>query len=347
MDLTAHMQALKLPEAKPDGSQYTRLEREQQVRELKSTLKWAELAFSAGVEKRLAYGTPPIYVLHSVLDEMVKKKKCSGEKIGFKLDQVLAQHAQTIQEFTAKLGLLVQSGQAMPPQEGEGLTMSNGYPPPPTPPIPSNGQQQAAGYPPPPPPPPNTQQFAPPAPPAPPPPPPGYAPPQAPPQYAAPPSPPAPPAPPMPPAPPVPQQAAQVPVPPGPPVPPPPPQQAAPQHGGRRSKKQTVPDAPPAPAYVPPMPGVPQAVMPMPAADPGALQQVLDNQNKIMAMLQDMRGQLNGVSYWQKCADPILALVGRIAWHEPKPQGYVNPSSMDEYTAEGTRKALGFPLPPQ
>lgn len=85
----------------------------------------------------------------------------------------------------------------------------------------------------------------------------------------------------------------------------------------------------------------------VPMVDNNLLAQVLDTQNKILAMLQDMRGQLNDIGYWQKCADPILSILGRIAWFEPKPQGYPQLASMDDYTVEAARKALGFPLPPR
>lgn len=249
----------QLPVSHPDGALFSRLEREQQLRQL-SSYDWARLAVQLGIDKKLAFGTGGIYVLHAVLDEQIKKKQITGDKLGIKLEPIREGSEQAIKEFHMKLDLAVQQGQATPLNQ-QGATMTQGFAPPPPPPPPPAppGPAAPAGFPPPAP-----AAFAPPPPP--PPLPPGYPQQQ---QQQAPMPPPPPPQQQVAPPPPAPQQYAA--------APPPPPQVAPPPPatGGKRNSRKSAEAPPPPPpvptAFAPPPPQ--QQFAPPPMAPPVAPQQ--------------------------------------------------------------------------
>lgn len=295
--------APKIEFQKQDGSLFSRVEMEQQLRKEFKKVYWLRqmAARDYGLPTVTAYDMVEAQVRHYILDAMIDKRQIYGDKIGVNVQTYRDENEK--RQFTQRLMAFIQAGHAVQPKDGEGVDMNNmqppgGFPPPP------NGQPQNFMPPPPPPmgggyPPPGAQQAMPPQPPAgppggyPPPPPafqqqppqfqpPGAPPPPAPQQFAPPqppqqfqqPMPPQgpPPGPPMggpgfgpPPGPPMGgQQMAPPPM--GAPPGPPPPQAAAPQGGGRGRKKQEA--APPAPppqaAPVPPLGVPPQGFAPLP-----------------------------------------------------------------------------------
>lgn len=258
--------------AKPDGSLFNRVEMEQQTRAIWTKVHWLRIKANKlyDLAKQVAWGMPEITLRHWILDEMIRRGQVVGNPIGVNV-QTFDDDAEK-RNFTQQLTAMIQAGQALVPQEGEGFDMTQFQqpPPPPMPPGPGggpNGSPQQAqpqsgyaappqgGYQPPPPPPMGGMPGMMTPPPAPGGYPQGYPPPQQPmqqPQMQPPPQPPQQPqfAPPQPGYPPVPQG--------GPPMQPPPgqPPQFAPPQGMQQPQ---YPQQPPAP-----VPQTPGAVPPGP-----------------------------------------------------------------------------------
>ena len=224
---------------KPDGSLFTRLEMEEQMRKVWPKIHWIRIKANKiyGLPRQAAFDMKEAILRHWTLDEMIRRGQITGDSSG--VDAQTYNDDATTRQFIQRLQYLVQAGQAITPQEGEGVDMSQFVPPPP-PMGGSNGapQQQQMPFQPPMP----QQGYAPPQMPQQPPMPPGppqqmMAPPMAPPQQMMPQGPPQQQfAPPMPGA--GMPQMPSTPVPPMPGAPPPqmPQQQAAPQGGGRRKR---------------------------------------------------------------------------------------------------------------
>lgn len=236
---------------KPDGSLLTRLEMEQQMRNLWPKIHWIRIKANKvyGLPKQAAFDMREVTLRHWTLDEMTRRGQIVGDVAG--VDAQTYNDDAVTRQFTQRLQYLIQTGQAIMPQEGEGIDMSNFVPPPP-PMSPPNGQVQQMAFQPPVQGPPH-----------------GYAPPMpgstapvmSPPQMPT--------APPQGFSPPTQSQSYAMPMPgtgmpqmPQTPVPPmpgtPPPQQAAPsQGGGRRGRRGGGEATPQQAAPVPPMPSGP------------------------------------------------------------------------------------------
>ena len=242
---------------KPDGSLFSRLEMEEQTRQVWPKIHWVRLMANKiyGLPRQAAFDMKEAFIRHWVLDEMVRRGQITGDVSG--VDAQTYNDDATSRQFIQRLQFLIQAGQAIVPKEGEGVDMSGFTPPPPPMGMmpPPNGQPQQMPFQPPAP-----QGFAPPMP--------QGMPPQGPPQMQPPMAPPQMQPPQGPPqqqyAPPMPgagmPQMPQTPVPPMPgALPPQMPQQAAPQAGGRRKRggdQQAAPGQQQA-APVPPMPSGP------------------------------------------------------------------------------------------
>lgn len=256
--------------ARQDGSLLSRIEMEQQLRQIWTKPYWLRIKANKllGLPKQPAFAMKETVLRHWVLDEMIRRGHVTGDLV--QVNPQTHEDDNEQKQFTQRLIALIQVGQAMPPTDGEGVDMSQQPMPPP--PGQQNGQM--------------TNQFQPPAPPpmgapqgfAPLPPPPGmpqqFGPPPQQPQFA----------PPGPPS----QQTQQFGAPPqqqqfAPPQPPPGfPQQQAPQMSppgfppGMPQQQFQHPQNPPqgfppmGPQGMPPMgpPGFPQAAPPSPAAPP-------------------------------------------------------------------------------
>lgn len=262
--------------AHPDGRPRTRLEMDQWLRSEVPKVHWLRIIAARvfSLPKQVSWDMREIVLKHWLLDEMIRRQVITGDQIGVNANS--SNDEGELRQFTQRLANFIQLGQAVSPQNAEGVDMSGYQPPPPPhmggqPPAPPNGQYAGPPGPPPPPPPPQG-------------PPQGYAQPPQPQQQYAPPMPPQqqyqqPPAPPMmappgyaPPPPAGPQMQ-------GPPMGPPPgvPQGAPPQHPAatttgrsRRTKEQVAaaggPPAPPQQQQLPmsPPPGAPQGFIPAP-----------------------------------------------------------------------------------
>lgn len=253
---------------KPDGSLLTRLEMEQQMRSVWPKIHWIRIKANKiyGLPKQAAFDMREVVLRHWTLDEMTRRGQVVGDIAG--VDAQTYNDDAVTRQFIQRLQYLIQTGQAITPQEGEGIDMSNFVPPPPPMGAPNmgppNGQPQQMAFQPPVQGPP--QGYAPPMP--------GAMPPTAPPQPQMPAAPPhgfAPPAQPQGYAPPMPgagmPQMPQTPVPPMPGAPPQ--QQAAPAQGGGRRKRGGGDAAPQQAAPVPPMPSGPPGAPPQNFAPQG------------------------------------------------------------------------------
>jgi hypothetical protein len=251
----------------PDGKPRTRLEMDQWLRKEVPKIHWLRIHASRtfSLPKQISWDMREIVLRHWVLDEMLRRQLITGDQLG--VNATTSNDEGEIRQFTQRLAALIQAGQAVQPQNAEGIDM-NGYTPPPPPVMGGSPQAAPQGYGPPPGPPGppgvpmgppgyQPQQAAPPGPPQFQPPP---GPPQAAPQYAPPPSG-------------VPMGPPQMQPPPmgppqGPPAGPP-----APTHG-RRARKEAAPQAAPPAAPVPQMgpTGAPQGFAPAGYAQPQAPQ---------------------------------------------------------------------------
>lgn len=248
----------ELQTSNPDGTPKSRLQMDQWLRQDFPKIHWLRIIANKkfNLPKNFAFDMREIVLRHWLLDEMIRQGLVYGDILGINVQSL--NDETELRQFTQRLSALIQNGQAIQPQTGEGVDMT--FTPPPPPVVggaPAQPQQQAA-YPPGPPAPP---PMAPPGPPGPP----GYAAPPMPPgppqqqsfpQMQQPPQPMGPPGgyaqPPGPPAPP-PMGAPQMGPPMGPPgaPPAPPPQAAAPNGGGRGRRKAADGAQPPAPPVAP------------------------------------------------------------------------------------------------
>lgn len=247
--------AIELQTSKENGHPKNRYEMETWLRDNIQTAQEKRLkAIEMGLPAKVAYDMKLISVIHWILDRLIDEGRVEGDKLEVSSDLGFDNNKDNFDQFTQRLAIFIENGQAATPIDGEGIDMTKMNTPP-APPIPGqnqNGTSQNTFVPPTPPPmgaqqPPQQQGSPqPPAPPAPPSPggqQPGQQPPQ--PSSAAPqpPSPPVPgvpaqqgtaPQPPMPAAPSAPQQSPQPPSPQGAPMPPtaqPPQQQQAQPQG--------------------------------------------------------------------------------------------------------------------
>lgn len=134
----------ELPPTNPDGSRLSRLDREKQIRELWPTVHERRLMAVKpyGLSKVDAFCMTPISLLHWLLDTMVKNKEIDGPILGVRPGEEVDPNA---------LWALVQQNQALPPQEGEGISMpKNTIPPPPMSNIPPPPGAPGSNIPPPP-----------------------------------------------------------------------------------------------------------------------------------------------------------------------------------------------------
>lgn len=149
----------------PNGQPFSRLDMERQLKSAWKKLYWMKQGANDlyGLPKVAAWDMVPVFLRHWLLDEMVRRGQITGDLAG--VNQTNYNDENEKRQFTQRLMALIQSGQALQPEEGEGIDMSNMQPPPG--PGAPNGQN---GFTPPPPPmgvpqgfaPPPQQQFAPP-----------------------------------------------------------------------------------------------------------------------------------------------------------------------------------------
>jgi hypothetical protein len=257
----------------PDGVPKTRLEMDQWLRKEVPKVHWLRIhaCRTLNLPKQISWGMQEIILRHWMLDEMVRRQLIIGSILG--VNATSYNDETELRQFAQRLTAMIQAGQAVQPQQAEGIDMSGYTPPPPpvmggAPQQPSQPSAYPSGPPGPPPPPPGVPMG-----------PPGYQPQQAQPQYAPTPQAPAPMGPPgyqQPAGPPMgPPSMGPPGVPPAGPPPSAPPQ--APSAPGRR-KREVAPGAPPPPAAPvpsmgPPPSGPPAGFAPAgysaPAAPPG------------------------------------------------------------------------------
>ena len=134
---------------KPDGSPFTRLEMEQQMRDVWPKVYWLRIKANKiyGLPKQPSFDMKEAVLRHWVLDEMARRGQIVGDQVGVNVQSYNDDNEQ--RQFIQRLTAMIQAGQAFAPKEGEGVDMSNL---PQQPPVPANGQMAP-------------QQFAPPAPP--------------------------------------------------------------------------------------------------------------------------------------------------------------------------------------
>lgn len=145
-----------LPELKmrkEDGSLFSRLEMEQQLRE--ETVYARRLrAVKIGLPNKIAQHMLPISVTHWLLDYWVHNQQVSGEVLGIRAEFSADDNKEYVQQLTQRLALFVEHGLAIVPLSGEGIDMTQFPTQPGFPPMPmQNGQQGAPTFAPPPPPP--------------------------------------------------------------------------------------------------------------------------------------------------------------------------------------------------
>ena len=354
----------------PDGRMKTRGEMESYLRahpDFRTAHAWRRVASDSMYQWPIqkAYGIKQIFVLHWLLDEMIRRGQIHGDVLGVVAET--PDSPQLLQEFSHKLAVAIQTGQATPPKDGEGIDMNNLPPPPPAPPT--NGQTL---YPPPPP------AIAPPL---------GATPPQG---YGPPsmqggqlPSPPQPNQPQQlnpqqlnpqqPPQAPPPQAATtpvrrgrgkavdsqqSAPVPPPPGVAPPPPPQTQ-QMGGQVSQMPLPPNysspaqqfAPP-PALTPPAP-LQAYASPTPQPQQGndlqeMFGQLLQNQQNILGMLQDLGAKVQDQRAQVNDMDCRIQMLDTAAATEFC-KAYTNdwPKTPEQLTLEGLFAQYKFPIPPR
>lgn len=143
-----------------DGSKLTRIEMEQQIRQVwvQRSVKKLRAGMEYGLPNKQAQDLKPAPLLHWLLDEMVRKGQITGPLLDVNpYNGDGNEEEQLIQRLTA----LIEQGHALKPDNSEGLSMSTPFPAPPAP-----GQIWAPpappGHAPPPPPPPGPAAYAPP-----------------------------------------------------------------------------------------------------------------------------------------------------------------------------------------
>lgn len=304
---------------KPDGEKRTRLEMDQWLREQYPRPHWLRIRANKDfrLPKPISWDMKEIVLRHWILDEMVRCGLITGDVLGINASN--SNDESELRQFTQKLSVFIQSGQAVQPQNSEGVDMSQFTPPPPpTMGAPTANAQNS-----------NPSSFTPPGPPGPPGPPVPAGP-----AFVAPPPPTGsvpptnyPSTPPSPPS--FPPQAVQPPV----SAPPTgtPPVTAAPQEErrGRRPKVQTQPNVPapalvspqtptPSPSFTPPQftPPTIGAVATSPAAVPdlGELIKKLDELSAVVKSLSKDNAILN---YKLDIACLALSIVGRTVTQRP------------------------------
>src|SRR5687767_12628994 len=123
---------------KQDGSRFTRVEMEQQIRETWSKLYTKKIRSSKdfGLDKKPAMDMPAGFLIHWMLDEMIRRGLIDGDLAGVNVNNYTDQNEK--QHLSQRVQALVQSGQALSPKQGEGFDMTQ-FPAPPPPPMPPNG----------------------------------------------------------------------------------------------------------------------------------------------------------------------------------------------------------------
>lgn len=115
--------------ADQNGQKLQRIQMEQQIREkFPAALRWAVLAIGYGMDQSHALLAPPVFTLHWLLDEMVRRQQLDGDVFGLPPEAHL--NAPMMTHFTQQLDVAIQTGQAMSPAMGEGVDMSKPAAPP-------------------------------------------------------------------------------------------------------------------------------------------------------------------------------------------------------------------------
>lgn len=129
---------------KPDGSLLSRIEMETQIRQT-----WVKLSYKRinankyyGLPNKPAQDMKPAVLLHWILDEMVRRGHIVGDVLGVSVTNYNDEAEEA--QLTQKLVALIQVGQALTPQTGEGFNMS--MPAPPMPPAAGNWAPPAANF---------------------------------------------------------------------------------------------------------------------------------------------------------------------------------------------------------
>ena len=131
----------ELQYTKPDGTLLSRIEMEQQIKEKWSKpVHWLRLMANKiyGLPKAPTFDMREAVLRHWVLDEMVRKGQVTGNLIGVNVQTYNYDAAQ--RQFLQSLVAMVQSGNALLPNEGEGVDMNQFTKPPPTP-MPPHGRK--------------------------------------------------------------------------------------------------------------------------------------------------------------------------------------------------------------
>lgn len=136
---------LDIPELnfqKPDGSRPSRIEMEEQMRKVWPKIHWIRLKASKiyGLPRQAAFDMREATLRHWTLDEMIRRGQITGDVSG--VDAQTYNDDASARQFIQSLQYLIQSGQAITPQEGEGVDMSFVPPPPPMGGQPAGAPQQ-------------------------------------------------------------------------------------------------------------------------------------------------------------------------------------------------------------
>ena len=115
-----------------DGSLFSRIEAEQWFRHHLERLEWRLLARRRyGLEHKHIFDALHITALHMLLDAMVARGELAGEVLG--VQPGVDSEGPELEKFKQRLAAFIASGQAMIPEEGDGIDMTdiNKFNPPP------------------------------------------------------------------------------------------------------------------------------------------------------------------------------------------------------------------------
>lgn len=140
---------------RPDGTLFTRVEMEAQLREIwpGHAPKRLRAINPYGLLSKIAMDTPTIIVFHWLLDTMIKRGEITGDSLGVDIPSPgYYDNPEMKSQFAQRLMIAIEQGAAMQPEPSEGIDMTTmTMPPPPVIPggaVPPNGQSGAAYVPP-------------------------------------------------------------------------------------------------------------------------------------------------------------------------------------------------------
>lgn len=109
---------------KPDGSKYTRLEMEEQIRKVWNKQIWIRMKAVSDLKLPHVpvYDMPKGILIHYILDNMVMWNQIDGVCAG--VDVSSYTQPEYLPKFAQTLGYLIQTGHAMTPDETDGVPMS-------------------------------------------------------------------------------------------------------------------------------------------------------------------------------------------------------------------------------